>query len=133
MPKVKDDHWCFACGTENPHGLHLTGFREEAGDLVLDLTLERCHQGWQGIAHGGLVATVLDETMTTLLYARGQDAVTAELTVRYHRPVPTGAPLQARARQVAQRGRVVQIESELRDAQGERLASAQGKFMLVER
>ena len=131
MAAVKDDRWCFACGPDNPHGLHLTEFHDEGEDHVVRFAPERHHQGWQGITHGGIVATLLDEVMTRLLYARGQDAVTAELTLRYHQPLPTGEAVEARARETERRGRVVRLESELRTADGKLIASAQGKFMLL--
>jgi uncharacterized protein (TIGR00369 family) len=128
---VKDDKWCFACGSDNPHGLHLTGFHDEGEYHVVQFTPERQHQGWQDRAHGGIVATLLDEVMTRLLYARGDDAVTAELTVRYHQPLPTGAPVEARARETERRGRLVRVEAEVRTGEGTLIASGQGKFMLI--
>jgi uncharacterized protein (TIGR00369 family) len=131
MATVKDDRWCFACGPDNPHGLHLTGFHDEGEDHVVQFTAQRHHQGWQDRAHGGIVATLLDEVMTRLLHARGEDAVTAELTVRYHQPLPTGAPVEARAHEAERRGRLVHVESELRTADGTLVASGQGKFVLL--
>jgi uncharacterized protein (TIGR00369 family) len=131
MAAVKDDRWCFACGPENPHGLHLTGFHDEGEEHVVRFAPERHHQGWQDVTHGGIVATLLDEVMTRLLYSHGQDAVTAELTVRYHHPLPTGAAVEARARETERRGRVVRVEAEVRTEEGVLVASGQGKFMLV--
>ena len=131
MAAVKDDRWCFACGPENPHGLHLAGFHDEGEEHVVRFAPARHHQGWQGVTHGGIVATLLDEVMTRLLYSRGQDAVTAELTVRYHHPLPTGVAVEARARETERRGRVVRVEAEVRTEEGTLVASGQGKFMLV--
>ena len=131
MPAVKDDRWCFACGPRNPHGLHLLDFHDEGEEHVVRFTPERHHQGWQGITHGGIVATLLDEVMTRLLHARGQDAVTAELTIRYHQPLPTGATVEARAHEAERRGKLVRLESEVRTAEGLLVASGQGKFILV--
>ena len=131
MATVKDDRWCFACGPDNPHGLHLAGFRDEGDCHLVRFTPQRHHQGWQDRTHGGIVATLLDEVMTRLLYARGEDAVTAELTVRYHQPLPTGAPVEARAHEAERRGRLVRLEAEVRTADGTLVASGQGKFMLL--
>ena len=132
MEPVTDDHWCFACGRENPHGLRLQGFRPQGEWLVVDFTPGREHQGWREVTHGGLVATVLDEVMTWLLYRQGLDAVTAELAVRYHHPLPTGHPVQARARETLRRGRLVRAEAQLVEGGGRVLASAEGKFLLVQ-
>jgi uncharacterized protein (TIGR00369 family) len=131
MNRLKDDQWCFACGPQNPHGLRLSGFRQEGEEYVVEFVPERHHQGWQGITHGGIVATLLDEVMTRLLWVEGQDAVTAELTVRYHRPLPTGEPVQARSRRQESRGRLVRTAAEVRDQAGALIASAEAKFMLV--
>lgn len=132
MSTVKDDRWCFACGPENPHGLHLAGFHDEGPDHVVRFMPQREHQGWQEITHGGIVATLLDEVMTRLLYARGQEAMTAELTVRYHRPLPIGESVEVRAREVERRGRLVRLAGEVRTGSGVLVASGQGKLMLVE-
>ena len=77
MSRLKDDQWCFACGAENPHGLRLSGFRREGDDYVVEFTPQRHHQGWQGITHGGIAATILDEVMTRILYEQGLEVVTA--------------------------------------------------------
>jgi uncharacterized protein (TIGR00369 family) len=128
--KLKDDRWCFACGPENPHGLHLQGFHTEGERHVVEFVPQRHHQGWESVTHGGIVATLLDEIMTRLLYDRGQPAVTAELTVRYHRPLPTGEKVRAEAWVAGQRHRLARTQAEIRTATGELIASAQGKFML---
>lgn len=131
MTPLKDDRWCFACGPENPHGLHLEGFRMEGEEYVVDFCPSRQHQGWQGVTHGGIVATLLDEMMTRILYHQERNAVTAELTVRYHRPLTTGAHVQVRARLEEERGRLLRTSAELRDASGALIASAEGKFMEI--
>ncbi len=131
MGAIKDDHWCFACGPANPHGLHLSGFHDEGSDHVVSFVPQRQHQGWQDITHGGIVATLLDEMMTRLLYARGEEAVTAELTVRYHQPLATGEEVQVRARETQRRGRLVRLESEIRTGSGILVASGQAKMLLV--
>jgi len=130
-PELAVDDYCFACGGANPKGLHLT-FRFEGDDYVCDFTPEKEYQGWTDILHGGIVATVLDEVMTRLLWEKKLNAVTAELHVRLRRPVPVGQPATARARLTASRRRVHETEAELILADGTLAATAQGKFMRVE-
>ena len=129
--KVKDDRWCFACGIENPHGLHLAGFREEGGWYICDFVPARHHQGWAGITHGGILSTLLDEMMTRVIWARGIDAVTAELTVRFRRPVETGIALQLRAQIVSERGRLTVTRAEALLPDATVAAEAEGKFIVV--
>jgi len=58
-----EGHFCFACGTDNPIGLHLHFYR--LGNAVCtDITLGKYHEGWQDIAHGGIISTLLDEVMS---------------------------------------------------------------------
>lgn len=126
-----DDNWCVACGEDNPRGLHLQ-FRHEGDDYVCDFTPERFHQGWKGIVHGGILATLLDEAMNHMLSHNGEPVATAELTVRYRRPVKVGEPLQVRARLVRSRPPLYVAEAKIVDAAGQVVAEAGAKLMRVE-
>ena len=130
-PELAVDDYCFACGVANPKGLHLA-FRFEGDEYVCDFVPEREYQGWTDIVHGGIVATVLDEVMTRMLWEKGLHAVTAELNIRLKRPVPVGQPATARARLVASRKRIYETEAELTLSDGALAATAQGKSMRVE-
>lgn len=131
--KLKDDHWCFACGDQNPHGLHLDDLRLEDGECVCTFTPQRWHQGWAEMVHGGITATLLDEVMTHVLWRRGLDGVTAEMTVRLKRPVPVGESVTARGRIERRRGRMAEVAGELRLSDGELAATATAKFIVAER
>ncbi|MGQ9732621.1 MAG: PaaI family thioesterase [Candidatus Zipacnadales bacterium] len=124
------DNYCFACGQDNPKGLHLT-FRFEGEEYVCHFVPAREYQGWTDIVHGGIVSTVLDEVQTRLLWERGIRAMTAELTVRLKRPVPVGEPVTARARLVSARKRLYETEAELLLADGSVAATSTGKFLSV--
>jgi acyl-coenzyme A thioesterase PaaI-like protein len=128
--QVKADRYCFACGADNPQGLHLQ-FRTEGEEYVCDYTPAPEHQGWQDVVHGGIAATVLDEVMTRLLWEQGLEAVTARLSVRYRQPVPVGRPANARARLVRRRGRLVEVASELRLEDGSVATEAEGTFLIL--
>jgi len=129
--RVSDDRWCFACGPDNPHGLHLT-FRFEGDEYVCDFVPEHFHQGWAGIVHGGIVATLLDETMTRMLCDAGTPVVTADLHVRLKQPVPLGMPLQVRARIRERRKRVIETEAEVVLSEGAVAATGEAKLMVEE-
>ena len=81
------DNYCFACGLDNPYGLKLD-FRIEGDRFVTETTLVREYQSYTGVAHGGIVSTLLDEAMGGYLVALGEKAVTGRLSVRYRRPTP---------------------------------------------
>ena len=82
-----EGHYCFACGTENPIGLNLQFYR--SGDSICsDLTLMKYYEGWENIAHGGILSTLLDEVMSwTVIYFKRTFAVTRKMEIKYVRPV----------------------------------------------
>jgi uncharacterized protein (TIGR00369 family) len=128
---LTDDRWCFACGPDNPHGLHLA-FRFEGDDYVCDFVPQRCHQGWAGVVHGGIIATLLDEAMTRMLWDTGTNAVTADLHLRLSRPAQVGIPLQVRARVRNRRKSLVEAEAEALLSDGTVVATAQSKLLMEE-
>jgi hypothetical protein len=67
LPRL-EGYDCFGCGTNNPIGLRMTFYRQ--GDAVCsDVVLKRDHVGWQNMAHGGIISTLLDEVMAwTVIY-----------------------------------------------------------------
>ncbi|MFB3881479.1 MAG: PaaI family thioesterase [Armatimonadota bacterium] len=105
------DDMCFACGAGNPIGLKLQ-FRFDGDDYVTDFVVQPEHQGWTGVAHGGLLATVLDEAMARLLWEKGLNAITGRLTVRYHKPLAIGESIRVRARITKQRPLGIETSAE---------------------
>ncbi|MBI5836254.1 MAG: PaaI family thioesterase [Candidatus Eisenbacteria bacterium] len=129
---TEDDRWCFACGTENPIGLRLDFELDGSGFLLTRFTPGREHQSYAGRMHGGLVGLVLDELMVRLLHMLGRRALTSEITVRLHRPTPTGHEVLWKGWIEADRGRVVDTRAEARvAATGELLATASARCMRV--
>jgi len=130
--EFRDDRVCFVCGEKNPIGLKLRIRTDpERGESSADVVIPEHFQGWAKIAHGGLVATVLDEAMIYAAGAKGIKSVTGEITVRFNKPVSTGVPYQLKGRLLQDRGRIVLAESELRDGQGVVVAQASGKLVKV--
>ena len=117
--------WCYACGDLNPIGLHLR-FHLEDGWTVAAFTAEREHQGYPGFVHGGVVTSLLDEAMGWATFGQGIWALTGKLELRFRDAVPTGEPIQVRARIAKDRGRTLDLIAELRDAEGKVLAEASG-------
>jgi Thioesterase superfamily len=78
---------CYGCGDDNPIGLGLEFSR--ADDVcVATFTPRADHRGVPGFLHGGVAATVLDETMASLGFMLdGIHCVTATLELKYRKPV----------------------------------------------
>ena len=127
-----DYQQCFACGQRNPFGLQLV-FRLENDTIVADFQPREEHQGFPGVIHGGIVASVLDETLgrTSILSENPEWTMTGRLEVRYRRYVPYGPLLRVRASLGKQRRRMVQATGVLTLADDEQtiLADAQGTFL----
>lgn len=89
--------WCFVCGVENPFGLKIRFFNDGYQRVVARVTLDDAYQSYPGIAHGGILATILDEAMgrAVLISDTNVESVaderfmyTVKMDVRYRRPVP---------------------------------------------
>lgn len=123
-----DDGNCFACGPENPIGMHLRFERAEEG-VRSRVTLAAHYQGWRGIAHGGIVMALLDEAMAHAAGYAGHRGVTASVSVRFRKPVPLEEPIEARGRVTWQRRNVLGVDAGIYDAAGNLLAHAEGSFV----
>lgn len=118
---------CFACGLENPYGLAMT-FYEVPPDVVeSSVVLPERFQGYPGIAHGGIVAAMLDEMVSRagMIGDPTHFVVTARLEIRYRKPVPVGQPLALRGRLLRRKGRIATAEAELRLPDGSVAAEAE--------
>jgi uncharacterized protein (TIGR00369 family) len=86
---LEDDHHCFVCGEENPSGLHLK-FTLRDGKVKSEFVLQKIFQGYKDIVHGGIISAILDEAMVKAALMQGQQAVTAEITIRFKNPLLAG-------------------------------------------
>jgi uncharacterized protein (TIGR00369 family) len=129
MPEpLEIDRHCFVCGPDNPGGLHATLERGE-GTASCTFTPRPEHQGYAGISHGGILAALLDEVMVYAAVSLGALTSTAEMTVRFHKPAPTGEPLQLTGEVTRHQRRLVECRAEARTQDGTLVASATGKLM----
>ena len=87
---------CIVCGLENPIGWKLE-FQTDGDAVFLDIHLSELLQGYSGIVHGGVIATLLDAAMTHCLFAQGIEAVTGDLNILYRHSVPVNATVTVRA------------------------------------
>jgi uncharacterized protein (TIGR00369 family) len=124
-----DDGHCFGCGRHSRIGLKMRFTELDDGSVECRLVLAPPYQGWQGAAHGGIVALLLDEGMAHAAKARGHRGVTADLKMRFRKSVSIGAPLVVRGKVLWQRRDVLGIEASVRDEAGTLLASGQGSFV----
>ena len=122
---------CFVCGPDNTRGLHLAFQTNECGEMIAEWIPEPEMEGYQGIVHGGLVSTVLDEAMAKVVDASGASALTAELRVRFRQQVPSGGPVRVRGWIESRNKRVINAEAALTSADGVELAHAWAVFLAL--
>lgn len=122
---------CFACGTDNPVGLHLDPAEIDGDEVVADYRPIHHHAGAGDTLHGGLAATVLDEIMVWAgILVHGALTVTGTMDLRYRRPVTVTDDIQVRGRVERRRGRALRCSSMLM-VEGEAAVTATGLYLVV--
>ena len=121
---------CFGCGQANPTGLHLEFLLAEDSSVVCLALVPDTFEGPQGYLHGGIIATLLDETMSKSVRARGFTAMTRHMEVDYLRPVPSSTPIRLEGHVTRNEGRKHWTEARILDA--DRTVLAIGKALFIE-
>lgn len=122
-------HNCFACGEMNEIGLHLK-LNLEPGKCWTELEMPRRFEGWEGIVHGGILCTILDEVMAWALVAQDSWGVTARMTINFRKPVTVGQAIRAEGWITADRRRIHVTAGRILDAAtGAELASSEATYV----
>ena len=132
LRKVAADSACFVCGDNNPIGLKAefsVDTTEHRSYAALQLASE--YQGWQDVIHGGVLAALLDEACIYACRSKADQCVTAELQVRYRRPVPVGASIEVTGRLDDSRRKIWQASAQLK-IDGTLYAEAQAKVFILD-
>lgn len=114
LTKQPTSAMCFVCGRENPVGLHVHFFADSENRVHAEFTPRDEHQGFPGVLHGGVISALFDETIGRTAIANDFWCVTAELTVRYKKPIPIGEPLRITGEVVKRAARVLHGRGEIR-------------------
>ena len=132
MKVLPHTHSCFVCGESNPMGLKLL-FQTDGSIVQTRFTPLPEHIGFKGIVHGGLISTVLDEIMVWACAVQTKRfAFCAELNVRFRNSLPPHVETLAQGELVTNRkNRIFEAKSEIRNAAGELIATATGKYVPV--
>lgn len=132
--KQPNSRMCFVCGLRNPGSLKASFYEESDGTVVALFTGEEFHQGYPGRMHGGVISGIMDETIGRAIMVGlppGQEVwgVTAELNVRFRKPVPLGVELRAVGRITRDTRLLFEGLGELFLPDGTVAVEAQGKYM----
>jgi len=125
-------HRCFACGALNEHGIHLD-LHVDGDRCWTELALPDRFQGWDGIAHGGIICTILDEVMAWSLAATDNWGLTARMNVAFKRPVRLEVPIHGEGWITAVRRRIIETAARIVDpATDEVLATATATYVAAD-
>jgi uncharacterized protein (TIGR00369 family) len=128
-PDFREYNNCFACGSENPVGLHVSPQRAD-GRSRLTWQPGDDYEGYRTVIHGGIVSTLLDEAMAYAALSLFKNCATAEMTVRFRKPVMVEGEVIIEGRVVDRKRRVIHTEAILRQ-DGVEKATATGKFICL--
>lgn len=110
-----DHNMCFGCGPANDHGLKMKFFGSD-NMIYSNVAVPAYLLGWNGVVHGGILSTILDEGMSWgAIFLTRKFILTKSMTVNYHKPVLVGDMLR--------------VESELVEKLSEREASMTGRIL----
>ena len=119
---------CFVCGDKNSHGLKARFFFD-GKEASCEITATEDKEGYQGIYHGGIISTLLDEVMIKAILAADIYVVTAEMSIRFLKPVMVGETVRFTGKVVRNKGRVYLTEGRAAAPDGELYATATGKYI----
>lgn len=135
MLKLPNSNNCFVCGVENDYGLHLEFYKTDSGEVVVDYVVPDHFQGYPGIVHGGIVASLVDEVLGRVHMGPDPDnprfMFTARMNVQYRKNVPTGVPIKIVGRALNSKRRTATSEAEILGPDGEILAEAEALLVDV--
>lgn len=121
---------CFVCGQANSNGLRIQFRVAEDESVEARWIPEQTWEGFPGIIHGGIVATLLDEAMSKAVALSGCTALTAELKVRYRRPSSSGQEYAIRGWVIDRQKRRIRAEAVVVGGDGVECAHGWGTFLI---
>jgi acyl-coenzyme A thioesterase PaaI-like protein len=133
--KQPNSRHCFVCGVENEIGLHLEFFQTTSGEVFVDTMIPEQYQGYPGVVHGGIVASLVDEVLGRV-HMGGNPEIprfmyTAKLTVQYRKPVPTNQPLKIIGEAIKSKNRSATSRAKILGPEGDVLVEANALLINV--
>lgn len=116
---------CFGCSGHNDEGLRMKFF-EDGDEIVSSWVPDGHFQGYFGVLHGGIQATMLDEIASWVVFIKLKTSgVTSNMNVRYRKPLLIEkGEIRLRSRLVEMRKNVAEISAEIYDGSGQLCSEA---------
>ncbi|MDA3940976.1 MAG: PaaI family thioesterase [Spirochaetia bacterium] len=126
---IRNDQNCFCCGLENDRGLKLKFTYPEETSAETSLTVPAYFTGWENLTHGGLISMLLDETMAHACIRSELMGVTAELTVRFKKPLPVDTEVFVKGKIIEMKGKIALTSGTIKDETGTVYATGKARFI----
>ena len=125
----KEGYKCFGCCPDNPIGLHMEFF-EDGDDVISFWHPQEHYQGWVGVMHGGIVASLVDETFGWVVTRKLQTAgMTSKLEIRYKHPLSVNdSQYTIHAHITNRRAHLVFMSATIENAKGEVCVEAESVY-----
>lgn len=122
---------CFVCGPDNPYGLKIS-FHMEGNKCCAEYCPPEHYCGFDGVTHGGILFSLLDDVMANWLYLQGESAYTGKCEIRYREPAATEVCYRLEAEQLSRRGRTAKMAGRiLHPEDGRIVAEATATFVVM--
>ena len=131
MRKQPNSRMCFVCGVENPIGLNLRFYTDDQSRCIARFLPAPEHQGYPGHLHGGIISTLLDETMGRVLMHEDVFAITGRLEIRFSKPVPLDQELTVVGFLTRSRSRAYEARGEIQLSDGTVLVEGSGVYIRI--
>jgi uncharacterized protein (TIGR00369 family) len=133
IKKQETSRMCMVCGWDNEFSLKASFYELENDEIVAVFKPLQKHQSYPGRLHGGVAGAILDETIGRAIFLKDENiwGVTAELSLKYHKPIPLDEELRVRARITRDTRKIFEGTGELLLPNGDVAASASGKYIKV--
>ena len=131
LQKQPNSRMCFVCGMDNAIGLKLFFYTDDQGRCIARFRPCEEHQGFPGALHGGIISTLLDETMGRVLVPDNVWAITARLEIKFAKPVPLDRELTVIGELTRNRSRAYEAKGEIRLPDGTVLVEGSGLYVRI--
>jgi acyl-coenzyme A thioesterase PaaI-like protein len=133
IKKQKTSRMCMVCGQENKFSLKASFYELENEEVVALFRPLQEHQSYPGRMHGGIAGAILDETIGRAIFIKDENTwgVTAELNLKFHKPIPLDEELKVVARITMDSRRIYEGKGEILLPNGDIAISASGKYVKI--
>jgi acyl-coenzyme A thioesterase PaaI-like protein len=133
--KQPNSRHCFVCGVENPFGLMLDFYETAPGEITVETIVPEHFQGYPGIVHGGIVASLVDEALGRAHMGTDPEnprfMYTAKMTIQYRKPVPTNQPIKIVGRAIKSKKFSATSVAEIYNSVGDLLVQSEAVLINV--